>query len=198
MYRNATALTSGCITSFSVPARSASPNGRGREIRTSVCCSPSVCSVCAGAILLAEAGLLAGRSAMTIVIQFTVPDGWPIHLTWAAMALGVIAGGAGRLSLDHWLVTPVASANEQPTPRPEPDLLRQSRKSPFQRRLYRPVARCWVRGRDMLPASSFRIGPKEAPIVAIRAESIFNCTLMQHQASTPQYFFPLVNTESSS
>jgi putative oxidoreductase len=30
----------------------------------------------------------------------TVPDGWPIHLTWAAMALAIIAGGAGRLSLD--------------------------------------------------------------------------------------------------
>ncbi|MGN7755273.1 DoxX family protein [Sinorhizobium sp. 22678] len=51
-----------------------------------------------------------GLLAMTIVIQFTVPDGWPIHLTWAAMALGVIAGGAGRLSLDHWLVSPAASA----------------------------------------------------------------------------------------
>ncbi|WP_441004979.1 DoxX family protein [Sinorhizobium arboris] len=53
---------------------------------------------------LAALGLL----AMTIVIQFTIPDGWPIHLTWAAMALGVIAAGAGRLSLDHWLMTPVA------------------------------------------------------------------------------------------
>lgn len=51
-----------------------------------------------------------GLLAMTIVIQLTVPDGWPIHLTWAAMALGVITWGAGRLSLDHWLVSPAASA----------------------------------------------------------------------------------------
>ncbi len=47
---------------------------------------------------LAAVGLL----AMTIVIQFTVPDGWPIHLTWAAMALGIIAWGAGKLSVDWW------------------------------------------------------------------------------------------------
>ncbi|OAP38571.1 hypothetical protein AU381_23775 [Sinorhizobium glycinis] len=50
---------------------------------------------------LAALGLL----AMTIVIQLTVPDGWPIHLTWAAMALAVITWGAGRLSLDWWLVS---------------------------------------------------------------------------------------------
>ncbi len=50
---------------------------------------------------LAALGLL----AMTIVIQFTVPDGWPIHLTWAAMGLAVVTWGAGRLSLDWWLVS---------------------------------------------------------------------------------------------
>ncbi|CAN7610088.1 DoxX family protein [Pararhizobium sp. LjRoot255] len=48
---------------------------------------------------LAALGLL----AMTMVIQLTVPDGWPIHLTWAAMALGVIAWGPGRLALDWWI-----------------------------------------------------------------------------------------------
>ncbi|MDZ5695910.1 DoxX family protein [Chelativorans sp. M5D2P16] len=42
---------------------------------------------------------------MTIVIQFTVPDGWPVHLTWAAMALGIVAWGAGRASLDHGITT---------------------------------------------------------------------------------------------
>jgi putative oxidoreductase len=47
---------------------------------------------------LAALGLL----AMTIVIQLTVPDGWPIHLTWAAMALGIITWGAGKLSADRW------------------------------------------------------------------------------------------------
>jgi putative oxidoreductase len=31
----------------------------------------------------------------------TVPDGWPIHITWAAMALAIMAWGPGRVSLDH-------------------------------------------------------------------------------------------------
>jgi putative oxidoreductase len=39
---------------------------------------------------------------MTLVVEFTVPDGWPVHITWAAMALGIMAWGPGRLSLDHW------------------------------------------------------------------------------------------------
>ena len=38
---------------------------------------------------------------MTLIVQLTVPDGWPLHLTWAAMALGLMAWGPGRLSLDH-------------------------------------------------------------------------------------------------
>jgi putative oxidoreductase len=41
--------------------------------------------------------------AMTALIQITVPEGWPVHLTWAAMALGLMAWGPGRLSADHWL-----------------------------------------------------------------------------------------------
>lgn len=41
-----------------------------------------------------------GLLFMTAIVQLTVPDGWPVHLTWAAMALAVMAGGAGRLSLD--------------------------------------------------------------------------------------------------
>ena len=40
---------------------------------------------------------------MICVVELTVPDGWPIHITWAAMALAIIEGGAGRLSLDHVL-----------------------------------------------------------------------------------------------
>jgi putative oxidoreductase len=51
-----------------------------------------------GTRLVATALLL-----MTAVIQLTVPDGWPIHLTWAAMAVGIIALGAGKLSLDYLL-----------------------------------------------------------------------------------------------
>src|SRR5262245_33235863 len=40
---------------------------------------------------------------MTFVVELTVPDGWPVHVTWAAMALGIMAWGPGRLSLDHWI-----------------------------------------------------------------------------------------------
>ena len=38
---------------------------------------------------------------MTLVIQITIPSGWPLHLTWAAMALGILAIGPGRISLDR-------------------------------------------------------------------------------------------------
>jgi putative oxidoreductase len=38
---------------------------------------------------------------MTCIVELTVPDGWPIHITWAAMALGIMAWGPGRLSLDY-------------------------------------------------------------------------------------------------
>ncbi|HVI27899.1 DoxX family protein [Hansschlegelia sp.] len=42
--------------------------------------------------------------AMTCIVQLTVPEGWPVHLTWAAMALALAAWGPGRFSLDR-LVT---------------------------------------------------------------------------------------------
>ncbi|WP_018316979.1 DoxX family protein [Bradyrhizobium sp. WSM2793] len=48
---------------------------------------------------LAALGLL----FMTVIVELTVPDGWPIHLTWAAMALGIMAHGPGNISLDHLL-----------------------------------------------------------------------------------------------
>ncbi len=44
-----------------------------------------------------------GLLIMTIVVQLTVPDGWPLHITWVAMALGVMAWGPGRASIDHLL-----------------------------------------------------------------------------------------------
>lgn len=44
-----------------------------------------------------------GILLMTCVIELTVPDGWPIHLTWAAMALGIAAWGPGRISVDTLL-----------------------------------------------------------------------------------------------
>ena len=37
---------------------------------------------------------------MTVVVELTVPVGWPVHVSWAAMALGIMAWGPGRLSLD--------------------------------------------------------------------------------------------------
>ena len=45
---------------------------------------------------LAATGLL----GMTAIIQLTVPEGWPVHVTWAAMALAIMAWGPGRVSLD--------------------------------------------------------------------------------------------------
>ena len=42
-----------------------------------------------------------GLLFMTLVVELTIPDGWPIHITWAAMALGIMAWGPGRLSLDY-------------------------------------------------------------------------------------------------
>ena len=50
-----------------------------------------------------------GLLFMTVIVELTVPDGWPVHITWAAMALGIMAYGPGRISLDHLLgrfVTP--------------------------------------------------------------------------------------------
>jgi putative oxidoreductase len=39
--------------------------------------------------------------AMTCIVELTVPDGWPVHITWAAMALAIMAWGPGRLSVDQ-------------------------------------------------------------------------------------------------
>ena len=44
-----------------------------------------------------------GLLFMTVIVELTVPDGWPVHITWAAMALGIMAYGPGRISLDHLL-----------------------------------------------------------------------------------------------
>ena len=42
-----------------------------------------------------------GILAMTAIIQLTVPDGWAnFHLPWAAMALTLVAFGAGKIALD--------------------------------------------------------------------------------------------------
>jgi putative oxidoreductase len=48
---------------------------------------------------IAATGLL----VMTLVVQLTEPSGWPIHITWAAMALAIMAWGPERISLDALL-----------------------------------------------------------------------------------------------
>lgn len=42
-----------------------------------------------------------GLLVMTIIIQLTVPTGWPVHITWAAMALAIMAWGPGQVSVDR-------------------------------------------------------------------------------------------------
>ncbi|ATU94311.1 DoxX family protein [Phyllobacterium zundukense] len=44
-----------------------------------------------------------GLLLMTLIVELTVPEGWPLHVTWAAMALGIMAWGPGRFSLDSLL-----------------------------------------------------------------------------------------------
>ena len=44
-----------------------------------------------------------GIVLMTCIIELTVPDGWPVHLTWLAMALAIAAWGPGRISVDYLL-----------------------------------------------------------------------------------------------
>ncbi|RTM15303.1 MAG: DoxX family protein [Bradyrhizobiaceae bacterium] len=46
-----------------------------------------------------------GLLFMTLVVELTVPDGWPVHITWAAMALAVMAWGPGGLSLDQFIAS---------------------------------------------------------------------------------------------
>jgi uncharacterized protein (DUF302 family) len=43
-----------------------------------------------------------GLFGMTLVIQlFVVPGGWPEHILWFSLLLGIIARGPGAISLDH-------------------------------------------------------------------------------------------------
>jgi putative oxidoreductase len=55
-----------------------------------------------------------GLLFMTVIVELTVPDGWPIHITWASMALGIMAWGPGRVSIDYW----IQEAMLRPVPRP--------------------------------------------------------------------------------
>jgi putative oxidoreductase len=42
-----------------------------------------------------------GLLVMTVIVQLTEPDGWPVHITWAAMALAIMCWGPGRFAIDH-------------------------------------------------------------------------------------------------
>jgi putative oxidoreductase len=58
-----------------------------------------------------------GLLLMTGVIQLVVPEGWAnFHLYWAGLALGLIALGAGPVSLDA-LVAKIARASRAQRPR---------------------------------------------------------------------------------
>jgi putative oxidoreductase len=53
-----------------------------------------------------------GLLLMTLIVELTIPTGWPMHITWAAMALGIMAGGPGRFSIDFWLQKAMFAARE--------------------------------------------------------------------------------------
>jgi putative oxidoreductase len=53
-----------------------------------------------------------GLLFMTFIVELTVPDGWPVHITWAAMALGIMAWGPGRISIDFWLHRAIFGTDE--------------------------------------------------------------------------------------
>lgn len=65
------------------------------------------------ALGLATRFAAAALLAMTLVVELTVPDGWPVHATWAAMALAIMALGGGRLSLDALIARLFAGATRQ-------------------------------------------------------------------------------------
>ena len=61
------------------------------------------CFRCCWCLASRRASPRSGLLFMTVIVELTVPDGWPIHITWAAMALGIMAWGPGRFSIDYWL-----------------------------------------------------------------------------------------------
>jgi putative oxidoreductase len=46
-----------------------------------------------------------GLLFMTLIVELTVPNGWPVHITWAAMALAIMAWGPGLLSVDQFIAS---------------------------------------------------------------------------------------------
>jgi putative oxidoreductase len=58
-----------------------------------------------------------GLLFMTCIVELTVPDGWPIHITWAALALAIVAWGPGPLSIDG--IFRLALTRISPAPAPK-------------------------------------------------------------------------------
>jgi putative oxidoreductase len=57
-----------------------------------------------------------GLFGMTLVVQlFVVPGGWPEHILWFALLLGIIARGPGTISLDHliWNARPFVAMTRE-------------------------------------------------------------------------------------
>ena len=52
-----------------------------------------------------------GILLMTCIIQLTVPEGWPVHVTWAAMAYAIVTWGPGKIAIDHWFAQRLPKAN---------------------------------------------------------------------------------------
>lgn len=68
-----------------------------------------------------------GLLVMTAVIQLTVPSGWAnFHLPWAALAVAIIALGAGPLSID-WLIERARSRSRQARADRGPPYVREMR-----------------------------------------------------------------------
>jgi putative oxidoreductase len=75
--------------------------------------APSVMAFMSGSVeILAPIFLILGLGTrfaalalliMTCIVELTVPDGWPVHITWAAMEFAIMAWGPGRVSIDHVL-----------------------------------------------------------------------------------------------
>ena len=50
---------------------------------------------------------------MTLIVELTIPEGWPVHITWAAIALGIVAWGPGRFSIDFLLQKAIFVSRER-------------------------------------------------------------------------------------
>lgn len=57
-----------------------------------------------------------GLLFMTFIVELTVLDGWPVHFTWAAMALAIMAWGPGRLSADQIIEAMAPPLRKTPKP----------------------------------------------------------------------------------